>query len=171
MQKSKISESESSINSRTCLGHLVLLSIYRTIKLCNNSERLKKSPPMSLNAGCLTPLMDTHCMPKQTKWLVTVFSLWVHLIHKPACISTSIQTPTSIITFTCREYRDDPSLLLHSVRITGSLVLKPKSFLVWMMPLYRSLPYHVNWKEIGTLEWGKLIKFEQSMTIDQALCI
>ena len=40
-----------------------------------------------------------------------------------------------------------------------------------MMPLYRSLPYHVNWKEIGSLEWGKLIKFEQSMTIDQALCI
>ena len=32
-QKSKISESESSINSRTCLGHLVLLAFYQLYTL------------------------------------------------------------------------------------------------------------------------------------------
>ena len=49
MQKSKISESESSISSRTCLGHLVLLAMRNQYFLDTHYDRTPNDP-------CLTDL-------------------------------------------------------------------------------------------------------------------
>ena len=54
MQKSKISESESSINSRTCLGHLVLFFLFE--KNLSRMERCQRTATTSTRRMCSSQL-------------------------------------------------------------------------------------------------------------------
>ena len=82
VQKSKISESESSINSRTCLGHLVLLYYFfsriffaqsRISGLCLSMGSATSAPAMSPNRTS-SSLYFSQFSPKSLEpWLVPLF--------------------------------------------------------------------------------------------------